>query len=139
MIYTIKPSFLGLVITSKDNDYVFRYKIFSHSAILMDEQSNVIAQLFRSSWWRMKFNLVVGDKHYKLNQRFLESELIYNNTMLRYHTNAAAEFFRGALRVTQIEESAGLLTQFRVNIRDENHALALLMATCSELSLIMAQ
>jgi len=135
MNFDIESSLSGVRIKGEGKEYFFETKLFSHSSKLLDETSNVVASLTRTGFWRMNFELIADDKKYQLKQRPLETELISSESATRFHTISGLDFFKGSSLATQVEGRGLRARHFKLRIKEPDHWLALLVATCLECSL----
>ena len=136
MIFEVEPCIEGTKVNSNEGEYLFKTMLFSHSSLLVDESSNTLVSLIRSNWWRMDFDLNVGDKNYQLRQRILETELIFRKAEIRFYTMSGLEFYKNSSTITKVSNEKMISKKYIIEINDKDHYFALLAATCLELSLL---
>jgi len=136
MIFEIEPTLSGSKVNGNGTEYLFTTKLFSHSSLLLDKNSNIVASLSRSSWWRMNFNVTAGDNTYVLKQKVSETELIFNKFRTRFYTASGLEFYNKSTMVTRLKNSRLMSQKMIIEIKEKDHWLALLAATCLECSVV---
>lgn len=133
MEFYIQSTFRGVRITDENNEYTFKSKIFSHHCSLSINNGDVIASLKRRSWWRMDFDLFVGDQSYQLKQRLISTKLLSKDTETCFATTSGHDFFLDGKAVMNIEPDGLTVKKYKVKIHRHDHWQALLIATCLHL------
>ena len=84
----------------------------------------------------MDFDLVADGKKYRLRQRALETEIISVESNIRFYTLSGLQFFRESYVVADAKLEGRTGRKYKINIREKDHWLALLMAFCLECNLV---
>ncbi len=127
MQFEIIQASKGLQVVSQHEEYYFLSKNFSHSSVLINHDKKTVGSLKRRSWWRMDFDVYADGKCYQLFQRVLTTKLCCQKTGISFCDLGGGDFFKKNTRVTEIEDNNRRLN---LVIYDEEHHLALLLATC---------
>ncbi|WP_455222333.1 hypothetical protein [Kaarinaea lacus] len=131
MNFELKPTFKGITVTNGETNYLYKSKLFSLSAVLEDENGNVLASLKRSGWLHLTFMLWTENESYKVEQKWGEVKIDSLSSEIRYRTNMTIDFYdKTNKRVTVLSRVKKFGLLYKLSIKETEHYLALLMASC---------
>lgn len=131
MNFYLKPTLKGISVSDGNENYLYKSKLFSLSAVLEDEHGKVMASLKRSGWWHLSFKLWTEKESYKVEQKWGEVKVDSLSSEASFSTYMTIDFYgKYNKRVTNLSRAKKLGLMYKLSIEETEHYLALLMASC---------
>jgi hypothetical protein len=117
----------------------YRYveKFISRTNCLIDSNNEVVVTMKCNSWFKYSYDIKTSNGNYKFIWKTGNSELISIETGDKFYIPIGTMFFYGMQHklITNIEKSREDSSKIELEISNNEHAMALLIVTCSFLSM----
>ena len=133
----VKKSIFSHIIYIDGKKYRYVTKFFSRTNCLINADNEVVVTMKCNSWFKYSYDIQTPNGNYKFIWKTGTSELISTESGDKFYIPIGTMFFYGMQHnlITKIQKSREESGKYDLEIFNDQHAMALLIVTCSFLGM----